>query len=54
MLNPFKDDLTLFKENNVVDHKIKISAIVSIAKVTEKSWLMDGKLSYFRISYLHE
>jgi hypothetical protein len=27
MVNPFKGDLTIFKENNIVDHKLKISGI---------------------------
>lgn len=51
MLNPFKGDLTIFKDNNIVDFKIKITTIKQVEKIAEKSWLMDGKLNYLKIIY---
>jgi hypothetical protein len=52
MVNPFKGDLTILKDNNIVDYKIKIKTIREIEKITEKAWLMDGKLHYLKIVYL--
>lgn len=54
MINPFKGDVTVFKDNNIVDYKIRIKTIRLIEKITEKSWLRDGKIHYFKIIYSKE
>ncbi len=51
MINPFKGDFILLKENNVVDHKIRLSNILSVEKIAERTWLMDNKIDYFKITY---